>query len=92
MAVLEAQIRASISNANSLFAAAPAPAPAPPATADEGPNNGFSVPKKAQDHTLRYFRGGWGGSKAKQSTAKQSTAKQINPMHIFVTTGRVSGK
>lgn len=52
MAVLEAQIRASISNANSMFAAAPAPPPAA-VTADDGPMNGSSVPKKAQDHTLR---------------------------------------
>lgn len=46
MAVLEAQIRASISNANTMFAATPI-------AADDGAMNGSSVPKKAQDHTLR---------------------------------------
>lgn len=65
MAVLEAQIRASISNATSMFAAAPPTVPpavaAGVAAASAGPaanGNGAvsSLPKKAQDHTLRCVR------------------------------------
>lgn len=56
MAMLEAQIRASISNVNSMFAAGPPKVPPAVAAGVAAANDGTAsaLPKKAKDHTLRY--------------------------------------
>lgn len=53
-AALEAQIRATLANANSMFAAGKAKAALLAAEAT-AVGNGTAAPKKAQDHTLRYL-------------------------------------